>query len=144
MHLDKLSNSILFCVTTPGQSLSTSCQLAAINSQMCLLESPGGLITLDVAPINWLRKFHKRIWLFMVFFKPRCEAFLFVYCILWCLSFFLFFNFLHNTHVTEGRHEQGLTGASLLGGISHYPRWWFEKESNIIFRWARVRCFQEM
>lgn len=58
-RLDKLTNSILFCVTTldcAGQCLSTNCQLAAINSQTCLLESPGGLRTLDVAPINWLRE----------------------------------------------------------------------------------------
>ena len=38
-------------------------------------ERAGGLFTLDLALIGWLRKFHKLIEPFMFFTKPRCEAF---------------------------------------------------------------------
>lgn len=51
-----------FAVTTlewAGQSLTVNCQLAAISSQMCISDSPGGLLTLDLALIGWLRTFHK-------------------------------------------------------------------------------------
>lgn len=64
---------------------------------MCILDSPGGLLTLDLALIGWLRKFHKWIGPFMLFTKPRCEAFLSVHCILWCLSVPFLFHFLQNT-----------------------------------------------
>lgn len=80
-----------------NHSLTVNCQLAAMSCQMCILESSRGLLTLDLALIGWLRKFHKRIEPFMLFTKPQCEAFLSVHCILWCLSLPFLFHFLQNT-----------------------------------------------
>lgn len=96
-----------FGVTTldwASQSLTVNGQLAAMSSRLCILDSPGGLLTLDLALIGWLRKFHKWIGPFLLFTKPRCEAFLCVYCVLWCLSVPFLFHFLQNTpvHVTQG------------------------------------------
>lgn len=78
-------------------------------TQTCILDHPGGSLTLDLELIGWLRKFHKRIAPFMHFTKPRCEAFKSLHCILWCLSVPFLFHFLQNTrlHVTGGRQHQG-------------------------------------
>lgn len=73
-----------FAVTSldfAGQGLTVSCQLTAISSQTCILDSPGGLLTLDLELIGWLRKFPEWIGPFMLYTKLRCEAFLSVHCI---------------------------------------------------------------
>lgn len=57
------SSSMLFCsyYTRLGR-LTVNWQLAAMNSQKCTSDSPGGgLLTPDRALIDWLRKFHTRI-----------------------------------------------------------------------------------
>lgn len=85
-----------------SQSLTVNCQLAAMSSQVCILDSPGGLLTLDLALIGWLRKFHKRIEPFMLFTKPRCGAFSFsaLYSLVFICPLFSFTS--SKTHATWG------------------------------------------
>lgn len=124
-----------FAVTTldlAGSNRTVSCQLAAISSQMCILDSPGGFLTLDLALSGWLRKFHKRIGPFVLFAKPRCEAFLSALCIFGCLFVPFLFHFLRNTrfHVTEGTSKP-----RSYQSCPHASRW-------IPIRWSLV-CFKK-
>lgn len=112
-----------FAVTSldlAGQGLTVSCQLRAIRCQTCVLDSPGGLLTLDLELIGRLRKFPEWIGPFMLTISAGVKPFFL--CIVFPDVYLSPFSFAssetHHFMWLGGRRKQGQTRASPI-----QPRW---------------------